>query len=145
MKEHPLVTVVVPCLNREHFLVPTIESVLQQDYPYIECIVVDGGSTDGTIDVLKRYEGQIRWVSEPDNSAADAINKGWQMSKGEILAWLNADDIWAVPSAVSQVVEYLQTHPGVDVVYGDCGARRLWSYRYSGQLNRHVSSAQVGS
>ena len=122
MKEHPLVTVVVPCLNREHFLVPTIESVLQQDYPYIECIVVDGGSTDGTIDVLKRYEGQIRWVSEPDNSAADAINKGWQMSKGEILAWLNADDIWAVPSAVSQVVEYLQTHPGVDVVYGDCGA-----------------------
>lgn len=118
----PLVSVVIPCLNRKHYLVPTIESILQQDYPHIECIVVDGGSTDGTIDVLKNYEGRIRWVSEPDNSAADAINKGWQMGTGEVLAWLNADDLWEVPNAISQIVAYLQTHPDVDMVYGDCGA-----------------------
>ena len=118
----PFVSVVIPCLNRAHFLVPTIESVLQQDYPYTECIVVDGGSTDGTVDILKSYGDTIKWVSEPDDGHADAINKGWKMSRGEILAWLNADDVWAVPDAVSQSVAYMESHPDVDVVYGDCGA-----------------------
>ncbi len=120
--DRPLVSVAIPCLNRAHFLVPTIESVLQQDYPHIECIVVDGGSTDGTVEILKGYGDRIKWVSEPDNGHADAINKGWRMSRGDILAWLNADDVWAVPNAVSQAVAYLQAHPEVDVVYGDCGA-----------------------
>jgi glycosyltransferase involved in cell wall biosynthesis len=122
MRDLPLVSVVIPCLNRAHFLVPTIESVLQQDYPRIECIVVDGGSTDGTLEILKRYEERIKWVSESDNGHADAINKGWRMSRGEILAWLNADDVWAVPDAVRHAVEYLLAHPEVDVVYGDCGS-----------------------
>lgn len=122
MSNYPLVSVVIPCLNRAHFLVPTIESVLQQDYPYIECTVVDGGSTDGTIEILKSYGDKIKWVSEPDNGHADAINKGWKMSRGEILAWLNADDVWTVPDAASQAVAYLQTHSEVDVVYGDCGS-----------------------
>lgn len=114
----PIVSVVVPCLNRAHFLVPTIESVLEQDYPHIECIVIDGGSTDGTLEILKSYGEKIKWVSEPDRGHADAINKGWWMSKGEILAWLNADDLWT-PGAVSKAVAYLQKHPEVDVVYGD--------------------------
>jgi glycosyltransferase involved in cell wall biosynthesis len=122
MREEHLVSVVIPCLNRAHFLVPTLESVLQQDYPHIECIVVDGGSTDNTVEILKQYEGRIQWISEPDNGHADAINKGWRMSKGEILAWLNADDVWVVPDAVSQAVAYLRENPEVDVVYGDCGA-----------------------
>ncbi|MBU0576927.1 glycosyltransferase [Patescibacteria group bacterium] len=122
MRELPFVSVVIPCLNRAHFLVPTIESVLQQDDPHIECIVVDGGSNDGTIEILKSYGDRIKWVSEPDNGHADAINKGWKMSRGEILAWLNADDVWVVPNAVSQAVGYLQEHPEVDVVYGDCGS-----------------------
>jgi len=122
MKDRLLVSVVIPCLNRAHFLGSTMESVLQQDYPHIECIVVDGGSTDNTIEILERYEGRIQWISEPDNGHADAINKGWRMSKGEILAWLNADDVWVVPDAVSQAVAYLQKNPEVDVVYGDCGA-----------------------
>jgi glycosyltransferase involved in cell wall biosynthesis len=116
----PWVSVVIPSLNRSQFLVSTVESVLQQDYPCIECLVVDGGSTDGTLDILRSYDARIKWVSEPDQGPPDAINKGWRMSRGEILAWLNADDLWA-PGAVSKAVSYLQGHPEVDVVYGDCG------------------------
>ncbi len=121
-EREPLVSVVVPCLNRAHFLGPTLESILQQDYPRIECIVVDGGSSDGTIEVLERYADRLRWVSEPDEGHADAINKGWGMSSGTILAWLNADDVWDVPKAVGRAVAYLKENPGVDVVYGDCGS-----------------------
>jgi len=118
--ESPLVSVVIPCLNRANFLIPTLESVLQQDYANIECIVIDGGSTDGTTDILSRYDGRIKWRSQPDQGPSDAINKGWWLSGGEILAWLNADDVWA-PAAVSKAVAYFQEHPDVDVVYGDCG------------------------
>lgn len=116
----PLVSVVIPSFNRANFLVPTIESVLQQDYPHIECIVVDGGSTDDTSEILRRYDGRLQWISEPDQGPSDAINKGWRMSNGEILTWLNADDLWA-PKAVSKAVAHFQEHPEVDVVYGDCG------------------------
>jgi glycosyltransferase involved in cell wall biosynthesis len=119
--DKPLVSIVIPCLNRAQFLVPTVESVLQQDYPYIECIVVDGGSTDGTIGILKRYGDRIRWVSEKDDGHADAINKGWKMSKGEILAWLNADDVYVVPDAISKAVDCFQNDPEIDVIYGDSG------------------------
>jgi len=115
---NPFVSVIIPCLNRAHYLVPTLESILQQDYPYIECIVVDGGSTDGTVEKLRQYGNRIKWVSEPDKGHTDAINKGWRMSKGEILAWLNADDLYVVPDAISKVVAYLQKNPQVDVVYG---------------------------
>lgn len=118
----PLVSVVIPCLNRASLLPPTLESVLQQDYPNIECIVVDGGSSDGTLEVLKSYGDRIRWLSEPDQGHADAINKGWQLGHGEILSWLNADDMWIVPNAVSRAVAYLHDHPDVDLVYGDCEA-----------------------
>ena len=122
MSSRPFVSVVVPCLNRAEFLAPTLESILGQDYPHVECVVVDGGSTDGTVDVLKRFGTRVKWVSEPDEGHADAINKGWRMSRGEILAWLNADDVWEVPRAVSLAVVYFEQHPDVDVVYGDCGS-----------------------
>jgi glycosyltransferase involved in cell wall biosynthesis len=122
MPELPLVSVVVPCLNRVHLIRPTLESILQQDYPRIECIVADGGSTDGTVDILEEYGDRIQWFSERDEGHADAINKGWRRSRGEILAWLNADDMWVAPGAVSEAVRYLREHPEVDLVYGECEA-----------------------
>jgi len=128
----PLVSVVVPCLNRAHYLGPTLDSILGQDYPAIECIVIDGGSTDGTLDILKSYGDGIVWISEPDDGHADAINKGWKMSRGEILAWLNADDLYVVPDAVRKAVGYLENHPDVDVVYGDYSTIHPDGASYSG-------------
>lgn len=120
MNLSPLVSVVVPCLNRADFLISTLDSILSQDYAQVECIVVDGGSTDGTLDILHSYGDHIRWVSEPDGGHADAINKGWQMSRGEILAWLNADDLYVTPAAISQAVYHFNQNPHADVIFGDC-------------------------
>jgi glycosyltransferase involved in cell wall biosynthesis len=94
--------------------------VLAQDYPQIEYIVIDGGSTDGTLDIIKKYAGRISaWVSEPDKGQTDAINKGFARATGNILAWINSDDTYA-PGAVAAAVGYLQEHPEVGLVYGDC-------------------------
>ena len=100
------------------FLERTIESVLAQDYPKIEYIVMDGGSTDGTLDILRRYEGNLRWVSGPDLGTADAINRGFALSRGEIFTYLNADDEY-LPGAVSAAVRAFQAEPEASVVYGD--------------------------
>jgi glycosyltransferase involved in cell wall biosynthesis len=100
------------------FLPATIESVLSQDYPSIEYIVVDGGSEDDSLDILERYKGRLRYTSEPDNCPADAIAKGLAQAQGEILAWLNADDTYE-PGAIRRAVDYLAAHPEIDVVYGD--------------------------
>ena len=100
------------------YLTETIESVLAQDYPNIEYIVVDGGSTDQSLAILERYQGRLRYFSEPDNGPSDAAVKGFRQARGEIFAWLNADDSY-LPGAVRTGVEYLQTHPETDVVYGE--------------------------
>jgi cellulose synthase/poly-beta-1,6-N-acetylglucosamine synthase-like glycosyltransferase len=118
----PLVSVVVPSMNRADYLRATIESILAQDYPRIECIVMDGGSRDGTVDILRQYDGRIEWVSERDKGQADAIDRGLRKSQGDICAWLNADDIWWTPSAVSAVVAEFERRPSADVIYGDCRA-----------------------
>jgi glycosyltransferase involved in cell wall biosynthesis len=113
----PLVTIVTPSFNQGAFLEETILSVLAQDYPNIEYIVMDGGSTDNSVEIIQKYADRISlWVSEPDQGQTDAINKGFAKAHGNILAWLNSDDL-LTPRAVSEVVEYLTGNPGVGMVY----------------------------
>ena len=116
--EQPLVSIVTPSYDQGQFLEETILSVLDQDYPKLEYIIIDGGSTDGSVDIIRKYEDRLAyWVSEPDEGMSDGINKGWRQARGDILAWLNSDDTY-VPGAVSIVVEFLNAHPEVDMVYG---------------------------
>jgi glycosyltransferase involved in cell wall biosynthesis len=113
--EPPLVSIVTPSLDQGRYLEATIESVDAQDYPRIEHIVVDGGSTDGTLDLLQRYN-RVRWISESDRGQGHALNKGFALAKGEILGWINADDVY-VPGAISAAVEALRT-TGSALVHG---------------------------
>ena len=114
----PLVSIVTPSFNMARYLPETIESVLAQDYPRIEHIVVDGGSTDGTLDILGRYADRLRYCVGKDKGPSDAAAWGFRQASGEIFAWLNADDSY-LPGAVRAGVEYLLDHPEVDVVYGE--------------------------
>jgi glycosyltransferase involved in cell wall biosynthesis len=114
----PLVTVVTPSFNQGRFIRDTIESVLSQDYPNLEYMVIDGGSTDETVSILESYRNRFFWVSEPDRGQAHAINKGWRRAKGDILAWLNSDDMY-LPGAISNAVRYLMDHTETSLVYGD--------------------------
>jgi glycosyltransferase involved in cell wall biosynthesis len=115
MDELPLVSVVTPCLDQASFLEEAIRSVLEQDYPHIEHVVVDGGSTDGSLDILERYD-HLLWVSEPDEGQADALRKGFALAQGKIFGWLNADDVY-LPGAVSAAVEVIRGR-GAGLVYG---------------------------
>lgn len=117
----PLVSIITPSFNQATYLEATIKSVLEQSYPHIEYIIMDGGSTDGSVDVIKKYEGRIAaWVSEQDKGQTDAINKGFNRAKGDILAWINSDDTYANPNAVADAVNFLIAHPEVAMVYADC-------------------------
>lgn len=114
------VSVVVPSYNQGRFIEATIRSVLLQDYPDIELIVMDGGSRDETVDVLRRYDPWIdHWVSEPDRGQTHAINKGVELATGEIVTYLNSDDLLH-PGAVSRIVEGFESHPEAAVVHGKC-------------------------
>ena len=110
---------VTPSCNQARFLEYTIRSVLEQDYPNVEYILVDGGSTDGSLDIIHRYAERFAWwVSEKDRGQTDAINKGFARANGHILAWLNSDDTYE-PNSVAEAVEYLRGRPDVGMVYGD--------------------------
>jgi glycosyltransferase involved in cell wall biosynthesis len=114
----PLVTVVTPSFNQAPFLEATMRSVLDQDYPNVEYIVVDGGSTDGSVEIIRRYADRLAyWVSERDRGQSDALNKGFARSHGEIMAWLCSDDLY-VPGAIRRAVEVFGQHPRAAVVYG---------------------------
>src|SRR3990172_2803721 len=112
------IVVVTPSLNAAEFIGAAIRSVLDQDYPHIEYIVVDGGSTDGTIDIVKGLGDRLRLVSEPGLRQAGAINRGWAQSKGDILAWLNADDVY-LAGALQAVAEEFAERPDLDILYGE--------------------------
>jgi glycosyltransferase involved in cell wall biosynthesis len=118
MPDLPLVSVVTPSFNQGRFIRETIESVLGQDYPRIEYIVMDGGSTDETVKILREYDDRLTWVSERDRGQADAINKGWRRARGSVLAYLNSDDTY-LPGAVARAVACLQACPGAGAVYGE--------------------------
>jgi glycosyltransferase involved in cell wall biosynthesis len=119
MQKTPLVSIVTPSFNQAQFLEATVLSVLEQDYPNIEYIVMDGGSTDDSQEILKRYSDRISyWISEPDEGQTDAINKGFDRAKGDIFAWLNSDDLYK-PHAIERAVDFLNQNPAVGMVYGD--------------------------
>jgi len=119
MELNPLVSIVTPSFNQARFLEATIESVFAQNYPRLEYIIVDGGSTDGSRDIIMKYSGQLAWwTSEQDRGQTDALNKGFTHAKGDIFAWLNSDDTYE-PGAVTSAVEYLKGNSPVGLVYGD--------------------------
>ncbi len=116
----PRLSIITPSFNQAQFLEGTLRSVLNQGYPNLEYLVIDGGSTDGSVEIIQRYADRLAyWVSEKDNGQSDAINKGLARATGEIVAWINSDDTY-LPGAFRAQVGYLCAHPEVDVVYGDC-------------------------
>jgi glycosyltransferase involved in cell wall biosynthesis len=119
--DKPLVSIVTPSYNQGEFIEDTLLSVKNQDYPDIEHVVVDGGSTDDTNEILKKWEDKynLRWLSEPDEGQCDAVNKGFKLAKGEIIGWLNSDDVYFDTKVISHVVGKFEELKHVDVIYGN--------------------------
>jgi glycosyltransferase involved in cell wall biosynthesis len=147
----PRVSIVTPSFNQAQFLEQTMRSILGQDYPEIEYIVIDGGSTDGSVELIRRHERELAyWVSERDSGQSAAINKGFARATGEILAWVNSDDLLA-PSAVRLAVAFLADDAQVGLIYGDrlhidargnvIGINRMPAY-YPVMLRRNITLPQ---
>ena len=136
MPPRPLVSIVTPSYNAAEFIEDTIRSVLAQDYPRIEYLVMDAGSTDGTVEILERYRGRLQFVSEKDRGTADAVNRGFRKAKGEILAWIGADDLY-LPGAVSAAVAAFTEDPAAGAVYGG----GYWIDEHGRTLGRYPTRA----
>ena len=115
---HPLVSIVTPAYNQAEYLAETIDSVLAQDYPNIEYIVIDDGSTDETPAVLQRYDGRVRHERHPNMGQANTLNRGWEMARGSLIGYLSSDD-WLEPNAISKLVKALSERPDAVVAYCD--------------------------
>lgn len=114
----PLVSIITPSFNQAAFLEAAIQSILDQSYPHIEYILIDGGSTDGSLEIIERYKDHFSfWQSQKDAGQTDAINQGLNRAKGKYQAWLNADDI-LLPHAVEEAVAHLEAQPDIGLVYG---------------------------
>ena len=116
---YPKISLVTPSLNQGRFIEATIQSVLSQKYPNLEYLVMDGGSSDNTLDVLKRYSSQLKWISEKDTGQTNAINKGLRMASGDIVAYLNADDL-LLPGALLRIANLFMEHPQTVWITGQC-------------------------
>jgi len=119
MPSWPRLSIVTPSYNQAQFLETTIQRVLSQDYPNLEYMIVDGGSTDGSVEIIHRYQDRLAyWVSEPDKGQTDAINKGFLRATGDIVTWLNSDDYY-LPGTLHRVADHFVRCPDVECVYGD--------------------------
>ena len=137
--------IVTPSYNTRRYLGACVDSVLAQGYPHLDYLVMDGGSADGTVDLLRGYDGRLRWVSERDGGQSDAINRGFARTGAgdpdEVLAWLNSDDTYA-PGTLAHVAEVFDRHPGADVVYGladyiDARGRHISACTHIEPFDRH--------
>lgn len=143
---YPLVSILTPSFNQAAWLGENLRSVACQTYPRIEHVVMDGGSSDGSVELLRAAGESVVWRSEPDGGQADAINKAFAASSGEIIGWINSDDAYFDCRVIADVVAHFEAHPEVDVVYGHCaqttadGAiiQLLWSPSFDGALLRTV-------
>jgi glycosyltransferase involved in cell wall biosynthesis len=117
--KRPKISIVTPSYNQAQYIERTVKSILGQNYPNLEYIVIDGASTDDTVKILKKYSDRITWKSEKDNGQSEAINKGLKMATGEIVAFLNSDDMYE-PGALAKVADYFEKNPDIKWAYGKC-------------------------
>ena len=118
VQEWPRFSIVTPTYNMGHYLEETIESILSQDYPYLEYVVLDGGSKDNTVEILKKYKDCLSWKSEKDKGQGDAVNKGWHATSGDIFTFLNADDTY-LPGALASIAKHFRQNPNAGLIYGE--------------------------